>query len=178
MRATIGCCSVLSAWMGTLAMGLEVTPGTLGWPQQGRVRAESLVILSPEALLALYRGSSPVMPPCGWVRGQALVRPGERLAPVLSRGARAVWQGKEFRDDGRAINRFFGCRMIEGEVSMGPSWYDGQPAVILDYERTSRVYGNYRDEVRQVSPGLFLGLMYDRTTAPPRLVRLFALESP
>jgi hypothetical protein len=29
---------------------------------------------------------------------------------------------------------------------------------------------------RQVAPGLFLGLMYDRTTAPPSLTLYFALQ--
>ena len=39
------------------------------------------------------------------------------------------------------------------------------------------VYKNYRDEIRQVGPGLYLGLMYDRTTAPPKTVMYFALEA-
>ena len=43
--------------------------------------------------------------------------------------------------------------------------------------QTSLVYANNRDEIRQVAPGLFLGLMYDRTTAPPGLSMYFALES-
>ena len=41
---------------------------------------------------------------------------------------------------------------------------DGQPATILDYSETSHLYANYRDEIRQVGPGLFLGAMYSRTT--------------
>ena len=49
--------------------------------------------------------------------------------------------------------------------------------MVLDYSQTSLVYANNRDEIRQVAPGLFLGLMYDRSTAPPRLAMYFSLES-
>ncbi len=49
--------------------------------------------------------------------------------------------------------------------------------MILDYEGTSRIYGNYRDEIRQVAPGLYLGLMYDRTTAPVTLKMYFAFDA-
>ena len=76
-----------------------------------------------------------------------------------------------------AVNRFFGVRVVRGQMYSGPSWLDGQPSLVLDYSQTSLVYANNRDEIRQVAPGLFLGLMYDRTTAPPGLVMYFALES-
>ncbi len=67
--------------------------------------------------------------------------------------------------------------MIRGQLYQGPSWLDGAPALVLDYSQTSRIYADNRDEIRQVAPGLFLGLMYDRTTAPPRLSMYFALET-
>jgi hypothetical protein len=96
----------------------------------------------------------------------------------LSRGARIFWQGKVFEPGGNAaVNRFFGMRIIRGQVFEGPSWLDGQPSLVLDYSQTSRVYANNRDEIREIAPGLFLGLMYDRTTAPPGLQMYFALQS-
>jgi len=96
----------------------------------------------------------------------------------LSRGARLFWQGKVFEpDQTTAVNRFFGLRLIRAQVYQGPSWLDGQPALVLDYSQTSRVYAANRDEIRQIAPGLFLGLMHDRTTAPPRLVMYFALDA-
>ena len=76
-----------------------------------------------------------------------------------------MWQGKVFEPgQTSAVNRFFGMRLVRAQVYQGPSWLDGQPSLILDYSQTSRVYANNRDEIRQVAPGLFLGLMYDRTT--------------
>ena len=64
-----------------------------------------------------------------------------------------------------------------GPGRTGTELVDGGPALVLDYSRTSRVYADNRDEIRQVAPGLFLGLMYDRTTSPPRLQMYFALET-
>ena len=48
--------------------------------------------------------------------------------------------------------------------------------MILDYSETSLLYAPYRDEIRQIAPGLFLGLMFDRDTCPPKLKMYFALE--
>ena len=61
-------------------------------------------------------------------------------------------------------------------IAFGESWYDGRPALILDYSRTSRLYSPYRDEIRQVGPGLYLGRMYERTAPQPTLTTYFALE--
>ena len=85
-----------------------------------------------------------------------------------------VWQGKVFDPaEPLAVNRFFGLPMIRAQVYQDRSWLDGAPALVLDYSRTSRVYAQYRDEIRQVAPGLFLGLMYARTAPadPPDVLR-------
>jgi hypothetical protein len=142
------------------------------------VTLDGLLRMSPAEIEAIYRQGAAVAIPQGRVRGTALLAPGTRRARALSRGARLVWQGKVIEpDQATAVNRFFGVRMIRGELAQGPSWLDGAPALILDYNRTSRIYARNRDEIRQVAPGLFLGLMYDRTTAPPRLSMYFALET-
>ena len=127
---------------------------------------------------ALYRqGTSVGMPP-GRVRGTALLAPGTRRNAALARGTRLVWQGKVFEPaEAFAVNRFFGLPMIRAQVFQDQSWLDGAPALVLDYSRTSRVYAQYRDEIRQIAPGLFLGLMYARTTPQPTLRMYFALES-
>ena len=138
-----------------------------------------LLRMSGPQLDALYEGASPGPIPCGKVRGRAIVKPGSTLNPALSAGARVAWQGKVFDPTtSTATNRFFGVRIIRGVVSYGPSWRDGRLALILDYRDTSRIYARYRDEIRQVAPGLYLGLMYDRTTAPPAFKTYFLLEAP
>jgi hypothetical protein len=141
------------------------------------ITIDQMVQMSRPELDGLYRSAGAGPAPAGAVRGTALF-PDASLALTRSRLARAVWQGKVFHPDGSgAVNRFFGVRMIRAEVYPGSSWMDGGPALILDYSRTSRIYGRYRDEIRQVAPGLYLGAMYDRTTPTPTFTRYFALQS-
>lgn len=136
-----------------------------------------LVRMSPCELEQLYAQGCLASIPAGKIRGQAILDPGTRLAVPKSMGSRFVWQGKIFHQDGRtAINRFFGIRMIKADVYNAASWRDGRPALILDYSQTSLLYAPYRDEIRQIAPGLFLGLMFDRNTCPPKLKMYFALE--
>ncbi len=138
---------------------------------------DDLAALATPQLEQLYRQSAPGPVPTGKVKGRALY-PDARFGVARSRAARAVWQGKVFRpEDSTAVNRFFGMRVIEGNVYAGPSWLDGGPAMILDYQGTSRLYGNYRDEIRQVAPGLYLGLMYARTEPGPSLKMYFAFDA-
>ena len=54
---------------------------------------------------------------------------------------------------------------------------DGRPSLILDYQNSSLVYRNVRDEIRQVGPGLYLGAMFDRSKNPPALTMYFVLET-
>jgi hypothetical protein len=138
---------------------------------------DQLLRMSSGELELLYRQGTVVAIPEGPIRGTAILSPGTRRTRPLSRGARMVWQGKVFEPGGTAVNRFFGLRIVRAQVGQGPSWLDGGLALVLDYSRTSRVYADNRDEIRQVAPGLFLGLMYDRTTAPPGLQMYFALET-
>jgi hypothetical protein len=76
-----------------------------------------------------------------------------------------------------AVNRFFGLPLVRARVFQDQSWLDGAPALALDYSQTSRVYAQYRDEIRQVAPGLLLGLMYARTAPQPTLRMYFVLET-
>ncbi len=164
--------SIFAVVCGWLFLGL--VPSANAQP----ISTHDLVTLTPAQLDGLYRNGRAANLPVGWVKGQALVSPGTSLAPVASRGAGLVWQGKRFQADGTARNRFFGLPIIQGKLSQGTSWLDGQPALILDYAETSRLYRPYRDEIREVAPGVFLGLMHDRRTSPPTFVRYFALQSP
>jgi hypothetical protein len=141
------------------------------------VSLDQLLRMSPAELEMLYRQGTAAAIPAGRIRGTALLAPGTWRTRPLARGTRLVWQGKVFEpEQATAVNRFFGLRMIRAQVYQGPSWLDGAPATVLDYSQTSRVYAGNRDEIRQVAPGLFLGLMYDRTTAPPTLSMYFALQ--
>ena len=174
--------ALAGAWV---AAGLTAVCGGGGGPARGQAPSPPQVLtgaalrsMSPAQLDALYRGAGPGNQPRGRVHGLPIVAPGTAFGPRLSRAARLVWQGKVFRDDGAsAVNQFFGARVIRGNLYQGTSWLDGRPALVLDYQGTSLVYGRYRDEIREVAPGLYLGLMYARTRDVPRFSRYFAFET-
>jgi hypothetical protein len=139
---------------------------------------DQLVRLSGPELDALYRGGAAAPVPSGKVRGRAILYPGTRLARPASGVARVMWQGKIFDPaNSSAVNKFFGVRIIRGNLYYAESWLDGRPSLILDYCETSRVYRPYRDEIREVAPGIYLGLMYERTQPAPTLKMYFALDA-
>jgi hypothetical protein len=165
----------LLALAGLFACALEAR----GQTAPAAVTLDQLLGMTPAQIESVYRWGTAVVIPAGRVRGTAILAPGTRRARIVSRGARLLWQGKVFEEgEATAVNRFFGMRMIRGQLYEGPSWLDGRPSLVLDYSQTSRIYADNRDEIRQVAPGLFIGLMYDRTTAPPELKMYFALETP
>jgi hypothetical protein len=137
---------------------------------------ELLRMTGPE-LDALYRAGAAAAVPAGRVRGTAILAPGTRRNQAMARGTRLVWQGKEFdANESAAVNRFFGLPIVRAQVYQDRSWLDGAPTLVLDYSRTSRLYARNRDEIRQIAPGLFLGLMYARTSPQPTLRMYFVLE--
>lgn len=129
-------------------------------PTTGPRTMQELVRMPAADLHALYRAAPAASVPSGFVPGRAIKNPGSRTTVANARATRLIWQGKIFRDDGTMINRFFGAgRAIPADVFVGESWVDGQPALIFDYSR-SKLWPTVRDEVREVSPGLYLGIMY------------------
>lgn len=169
----VGLGFVMTAWLGADRSAAQ-SPATGATDP-----IQQLLRMSPEQLDALYRQASAGSIPTGKARGSVLFKPGTAMAAPITRASKVVWQGKVFQaDDGTAVNRFFGVRVIRGRVSYGESWMDGRPSIILDYQGTSLVYGKNRDEFREVAPGLFLGLMYARTTPQPTLKMYFALQAP
>ncbi len=154
---------------GAEASGQEPSPA---------ITLDQLLGMNAAQLESVYRQGIATAIPEGRIRGTALLAPGTRRARVLSRGARLFWQGKVIEHgQNTAVNRFFGFRVIRGQIYQGPSWLDNQPALVLDYSHTSRIYADNRDEIRQVAPGLYLGLMYNRSQDPPELQMYFVLDA-
>ncbi|MDX2035827.1 MAG: hypothetical protein SFX72_04190 [Isosphaeraceae bacterium] len=139
---------------------------------------DDLIGLDPSRLEALYAaGIARPLPP-GPIRGRALPLPGTRVARSASRVAGLLWQGKVIDESGEsAVNRFFGMKIVRGNLAMGTSVRDGGPALILDYGETSLIYRRYRDEIREVAPGVYLGLMFADVETNPRLTTYFALQA-
>ncbi len=139
--------------------------------------ADDLVRMSRGDLEAVYRASEIGTIPMGSTRGRAIFNPGSRLTVPLSRGTRVLWQGKAFPEEGKMINRIAGVRAIDARVFIGESWLDGKPTLVLDYYETTLLFKDVRDEIREVAPGIYLGVMYYRQPGEPKLAMFFTLDS-
>jgi hypothetical protein len=167
---------------GALALGLLVTLAPSARPGEGPcppapLTLEGLARLSWPELEALYRQAEPGPVPTGYARGRAVYCPDKRLSGARSALTRALWHGKVFDCAGAGlVNQWCGFRAIHAEVYYGPSWLDGCPSIVMDYSRTSKVWADVRDEVREVAPGLYLGRMYKRKPCGPEFQMFFALQ--
>jgi len=115
----------------------------------------------------LYRRSSAGNPPNGDTSGTAIVS-GTPLTKALAALARLfAWQGKVFDlfagpDKGILLNKVtpFSLTFIVAKVYKGPSWLDGAETIVIDYSSTSFFARKIRDEIREVEPGVYLGLVW------------------
>ncbi|MBA4064578.1 MAG: hypothetical protein C0501_12870 [Isosphaera sp.] len=163
----------LCGW-AALAAVLGAAPPSAAAPPSQPMR--DLVRADRPTLDALYAGGSVGDIPTGFLPGRAIPDPGSRTTAAKSRLIHAVWQGKIFHGDGTGHNKVFGRQAVPVRVYHGESWRDGGPAVIVDYEGTSRLFGNVRDEFREVGPGLYLGLTWVRKPTGPELTTMFTLQ--
>ena len=123
-----------------------------------------LQTLTPDELDEVFRESPAGGLPHGEADGTVLLAPGTSLAEPVSKLVGLIgWQGKVFdREAGELQNQIgpFGIKAIRAKVYRDSSWFDGEEAIILDYSKTSLVAQWIRDEIREVSPGVYLGLVF------------------
>jgi len=148
--------------------------------------------MEPHELAALYRdATTPTVPDLeGHLVGRMLAVP---VLPAWMRGLlrrfaawrHFPWRGKSFTAHGpgrgEGINRVFGDRhprrWFRFETFVAPSRAGAFDAFQLDYDNPDNpaLIRAIKDEVRQVAPGLFLGLAYLVWRKKPRLVLYFGL---
>lgn len=174
-RATVPGFAVLTV-LAALLVAMPVAAADEGPPAPApRLDMRDLVHMPRSELEALYLAAPAAQAPSGFVPGRAIKNPGSRLTAANARATRLAWQGKIFRDDGTMINRVFGFgRAIPAQVYQGESHLDGRPSLILDYSK-SKLWPDVRDEVREVEPGLYLGVMYKGKPAQQKMY--FALDA-
>ena len=128
------------------------------------VTLQDLTSMSQSELDDLFRNAPISEIPNGDAQGTAIVAPGSDLElPILWFTRWLAWQGKYvYRAQGYLLNKVgpFGFHLIKARVYKAPSWFDAKPAIILDYSQTSLVAHKVRDEIREVGPGTFLGIVY------------------
>src|SRR5262249_20139588 len=123
-----------------------------------------LLSMSQKELDDLF-GSSPAGDiPNGQAQGTAIIAPG---TPFSHDTASVInifgWQGKTFdAAHGTLTNRIlaFGLNAIVAQVYEDKSWFDGKDCIVLDYSKTSLVANHIRDEIRQIEPAMYLGVVY------------------
>ena len=124
----------------------------------------SLVGRTRRELGTLFRSGTVPAVPDGRGRGWVLLGTGGLLSRVAAVLAYILaWRGKVVdAKAGRLKNLLspLAVQAIEAEVYPAASWYDGQPCIVLDYSRRSFVARRIRDEIREVAPGVFLGLVF------------------
>ena len=125
---------------------------------------QDLLRMPSKELDELFGASPPGELPDGDADGTVLALTGTKLAGVKARFARwLAWRGKVFdRERGDLLNKVgpFGLKAVRAKVYKDESWLDGKEAIILDYSKTSVVAQWIRDEIREVAPRLYLGLVF------------------
>ena len=109
--------------------------------------------------------SSPAGPiPDGSAKGTAIMAPGTIFSKEIAEIINLFdWKGKTF-DAKRGVltNRVsvLGVNAIVAEVYTGESWLDHKECIVLDYSKTSLLAHWIRDEIRQIGPNFYLGIVY------------------
>src|SRR5450432_2465196 len=125
--------------------------------------------LSSEELDEIFRNAPAGTIPNGQGEGTAIIAPGTAVSDTIAKFVHIFsWKGKVFEPDAidpqRATlkNRLLllGTKAIIAQVYKGRSWLDEKECIVLDYSHTSIVAQWIRDEIREVSPGLYLGVVY------------------
>ena len=124
----------------------------------------SLLKMTQADLDTLFQASLPGPIPDGEGEGTAIVAPGTVFTPEIARFMNLfAWQGKIFdAKAGLLRNRIlaFGINAIIARVYVAASWIDQRDCIVLDYSETSIVAQWIRDEIRLISPGLYLGKVF------------------
>ena len=137
---------------------------------------DDLAQLDPDELMAMYRNArTPKLADLdGKLSGRMLAVPRiqkpavKKWLETFSRSSLFPWQGKTFMHEtsghGHGVNRLLGERVtwFKFETSIGPSHAGDFDAVHLDYghDHNPPLVRKVKDEVREVAPGVWLGLAY------------------
>jgi hypothetical protein len=125
---------------------------------------QRLLKMSQAQLDELFTNSEPGDIPEGEATGTAIVAPGTAYSPDIAKFINLfAWQGKVFdAKNGVLRNKILplGLNAIIAKVYKADSWLDGKECIVLDYSDTSLVAHWIRDEIREISPGVYLGKVY------------------
>ncbi len=177
VRRIVGFAS-LTLCLFTSALAVADESAIIAAPEIPHITMDQLAHMSWPDLEQLYREADAGKIPQGYTVGKALYCPCQPFAGLHSRITGALWHGKVFDNaDCSLVNQWTGFRAIKANVAYGPSILDGKTSIVMDYGETSLVWADVRDEVREVSPGLYLGRMYRRKKCGLQFQYFFALQA-
>jgi hypothetical protein len=120
--------------------------------------------MSDEQLDGLFRNAPAGEIPDGEGEGTAIIQPGSAVSDDIARFVHLFnWKGKVFdRAKGELKNKILpmGDEAIVAKVYKDKSWLDQKECIVLDYSKTSLIAHWIRDEIREVAPGIYLGIVY------------------
>ncbi|WEJ14047.1 hypothetical protein N0Q91_00925 (plasmid) [Sinorhizobium sp. K101] len=123
-----------------------------------------LLEMTQADLDTLFTESEPGPIPDGEGAGTAIVAPGTTFSPkIASFINHFAWQGKIFDAKSGLLRNLilpFGLSAIIAKVYRAPSWLDKKDCIVLDYSETSLLAHWIRDEIRMISPNLYLGKVF------------------
>ncbi|MEO6775270.1 MAG: hypothetical protein ABI467_20055 [Kofleriaceae bacterium] len=173
------------------------TSSTTPTPRTALFTLETLAQRSHAELDALYRAatvSTSMHAADGALTGRMLVvrrLPGAIATPLRRWAASAsfVWEGKSFEASsdsaGMGFNRVNGAGVLGRQnlfpfaTAFGPSAIDGKPTLILDYDLAVNpgYIRHVHDEIREISPGVFLGPAMWKRGTDKIMILWFALDA-
>lgn len=139
--------------------------------------AQQLAERSKDELACIFTQSSAGKIPEGNTVGTAIFMPGTSWGAGLSHIADKLWGGKVFDNKGALLNKILGYETLGADVYKGSSWLDGKESIIVDYNHIKFLGSAGRDEIREVKPGLYLGIGYPSSNSHSSPKTFFALES-
>lgn len=130
---------------------------------------EQLSRMSWCELEQLYAQLPPGQMPSGFLPGKSIY-----CSRLRSCSVNLAWKGKHFCA-GTMVNQWACHKAVDARVYLDKSWCDGKPAIVLDYRGRCGMWSDVRDEIREVCPGVYLGMMYRDTCTGPKRETFFAL---
>lgn len=128
------------------------------------ISASDLLKMKDDERRKLFTDAVPGAIPDGETNGTAIIPTGTVISKDIATLINVfAWQGKIFdRTNGCLRNKIlpFGISAILADVYYGTSLLDEKDCIVIDYSKTSLVAHWVRDEIRQVAPRLYLGVVY------------------
>ena len=110
--------------------------------------------------IARFYGIARTLTPSSW-RGKCFSE--ERVASNAAAGV--VVRNRIKVNYGPFVNRLLGLEeplaLYEGKARHGDSWFNAsEDALVVEYDVTEHEFSGFRDELREIYPGLYVGKMY------------------